>query len=136
MRQSVKKNLAQADLNIKLLVKNQLSKYRSKIEIVADILRISRTGARKTHIIYQGNLSFKLATTYLKEALTAGLLSHDENTGSYSLTEKGNAYLTRFEKYVQGAKRLEKQQARVEDEKTMLEQMCFRTNFPANAEIT
>ena len=99
-----------------------MNKYRNKVEIIADILGVAREGARKTHIIYQGNLSYKLATAYLEAVLNAGLLVFSHERDFYLLTEKGKTFLVRFNKYSRYAKSLEKQHARVENEMNILVQ--------------
>ena len=111
-----------------------LVKYRNKIEIVADILNVAREGAKKTHIIYRGNLSFKLANIYLEVALRAGLIRFDSGNGHYFLTEKGKRFLGKFTKYNKYAKSLEKKFALVKKEKVSLEKMCSATNLPNNNE--
>lgn len=107
-------------------------KYRNKIEIIADILEVAREGAKKTHIIYRGNLSFKLANAYLKAVLKAGLIVLDRKDRHYLLTEKGKMFLERFGKYCKYARGLEKQYALVRSEMTSLEQMCSATRLPMN----
>lgn len=109
-----------------------LVKYRNKIEIVADILNVAREGAKKTHIIYRGNLSFKLANIYLEVVVRAGLIRFDSDNGHYFLTEKGKRFLGKFTKYNRFAKSLEKQFALVKQEKVLLEEMCFAMNLPNN----
>jgi len=107
-----------------------MTKYRNKIEIVADILKVAEEGAKKTHIIYQGNLSFKLATAYLKAVLKAGLLVFSREHRFYMPTEKGRMFLARFNKYSRSAKNLEEQNARVKKEMIFLEQLCFVAKKP------
>jgi predicted transcriptional regulator len=111
-----------------------MAKYRSKVEIVADILEVSREGAKKTHIIYRGNLSFKLAELYLEVVLRAGLLALDRKNGLYRLTKHGEAFLERFGKYCRFARSLEKQNERVAKELKLLERMCFRKDLPDSNE--
>jgi len=109
-----------------------LVKYRNKIKIVADILTVAKEGARKTHIIYRGNLSFKLANAYLDVAVRAGLIRFDSENGHYFLTVKGKRFLGKFHKYSRYAKGLEKQFTLVNKEKVSLEEMCSPTNLPNN----
>jgi predicted transcriptional regulator len=109
-----------------------LAKYRNKIEIIADILNVAREGAKKTHIIYRGNLSFKLANIYLNVVVRAGLIRFDSNNGHYLLTEKGKRFLGKFHKYNRYAKNLEKQSTLVNKEKVSLEEMCFAKNLLNN----
>ena len=107
-------------------------KYRNKIEIIADILEVAREGAKKTHIIYRGNLSFKLANAYLKAVLKAGLIVLDRKDRHYLLTEKGQVFLERFGKYCKYARSLQKQYALVRSEMVSLEQMCSATHLRIN----
>lgn len=111
------------------MVASCLTKYRNKVEIVADILNIARDGAKKTHIIYRGNLSFKLANIYLGVVMKAGLIRFDGDNGHYVLTEKGRRFLGKFYKYSRYAKSLEKQRTLVKKERVSLEEMCFAMNL-------
>jgi len=51
-----------------------MAKYRSRLEIVADVLGVVSGGARKTQIMYQANLSYKLLVHYLKDVIKMGLV--------------------------------------------------------------
>ena len=48
--------------------------HRSQIDIVADVLRVTVGGVKKTQIMYGCNLSFKQLQTYLSLLLDRGLL--------------------------------------------------------------
>jgi len=48
--------------------------HRSQIDIVADVLRETAGGAKKTQIMYGCNLSFRQLQTYLSLLLDRGLL--------------------------------------------------------------
>jgi predicted transcriptional regulator len=109
-----------------------MTKYRTRIDIVANILEISRKGAKKTHMIYRGNLSFKLAEMYLEAVLKAGFLTFNRKRALYRLTRHGEAFLERYGKYCKFAKDLEKQNERVSRELKLLEKMCFRIGPPNN----
>jgi len=69
------------------------SKYRSRLQIVADILFVAENGAKKTRIMYQANLSYDLLKRYLAEALEADLISINKDEKSYITTQKGKAFL-------------------------------------------
>jgi predicted transcriptional regulator len=98
-------------------------KYRSRLQIIADILSITRTGARKTRIMYQANLSYKLLCKYLNEVIAAGLVRFvDEN--SYELTVKGREFLNRHKEYSKHYKMLEKHLNHINNVKSILERMC------------
>jgi predicted transcriptional regulator len=101
-----------------------LSKYRNRVEIVADILNIVENGARKTQIMYKGNLSYKLLTRYLGEVIGAGLVCAGERTGLYQLTEKGKMFLKHFENYSKSRNEAEQNLTTMKTLKTKLENMC------------
>lgn len=107
-------------------------KYRSKIEVVADVLSAALEGAKKTHIMYRGNLSFRLVNAYLSVATRAGLISFDDESGFYSATEKGKLFLDRFKRYKRLTRSLERQLGQVKSEIASLEQMCLAGNLPGN----
>ena len=50
---------------------------RSRVEIIAEILRIAKRGAKKTRIVYGANLNFKMLDNYLQRLEKAGLLVSD-----------------------------------------------------------
>ena len=47
---------------------------RNDLKIQADLLEIARPGSRKTRLVYQGNLNFKVITPYLKKMIDLGLM--------------------------------------------------------------
>jgi len=95
-------------------------RYRSRLEIVADILGVVREGARKTAIMYQANLSYKLLVSYLKYVIDMGLVRM-ESGNSYELTEKGSGFLREFENYRERRVEVEKELGEIEEEKMLLE---------------
>lgn len=76
------------------------SKRRSEIEIIGDILDLSKNGAKKTEILYQGNMNFSQLQNYLdflieKNFVEEGTIVNENGTSSkiYVTTEKGNDLL-------------------------------------------
>jgi len=65
------------------------------MDIIAAILYVARNGARKTRIVYQCNLNFKIIKKYLGCLLDLGFL-HFESPHYFS-TEKAETYLSRYE---------------------------------------
>jgi len=108
-----------------------MGKYRSRLEIIADVLCVvnDNDGARKTRIMYQANLSYKLLTQYLNDVVEAGLVTFATDD-CYMLTQKGKEFLTKFGEYSKSRDKVEVQLNHVEDQKMTLEKMC------PNAEIT
>ena len=101
-----------------------LSRYRNRIEIIGDILSIVKDGARKTQIMYKGNLSYKLLTRYLSEIIGAGLVCFAEKTQMYRLTEKGEMFLRHFEDYTRSRTEAHLQLNNMRGQRALLEKMC------------
>jgi len=99
-----------------------MGKYRDRLQIIADILLVVRGGAKKTHVMYQANLSFTLLKRYLTEVLEAGLVSRDDEDG-YRLTGRGRSFLDRFDEYSRRCEHVETELNHVNDEKTVLESL-------------
>ena len=87
---------------------------------------MSEVSGKKTQIMYQANLSYKLLCRYLGEVLDAGLVSFDSEE-CYVLTAKGKEFLGRHEEYSKRCKSLEQHLNHVSIEKTALEKMCFNS---------
>jgi predicted transcriptional regulator len=96
-------------------------KYRGKLQIIADILSVIRDGAKKTHVMYQANLSFTLLRRYLSEVLEAGLVIVDDDW--YRLTSRGRKFLDRFGEYSKRCDHVEEELNHVNDAKTVLESL-------------
>jgi len=69
---------------------------RGKIEIMADVLALSTSGIKKTHIMYRANLSYEQIIYYLNQLLSKGLIAQDVSDGAlvYRTTEKGREFLS------------------------------------------
>ena len=100
-----------------------MGKYRSRLQIVADILSVvSNSDARKTRIMYMANLSWDLLTRYLNDLIEAGLISFG-SSDCYVLTPKGKLFLERISEHCKRRRRVEEQLNDVNNEKVMLENM-------------
>lgn len=68
---------------------------RGRIEIMADVLSLSTSGIKKTHIMYKANLSYEQILYYLNQLLSKGLIAQDLSDGAlvYRTTEKGREFL-------------------------------------------
>ena len=70
-----------------------VNRRRSELDIISEILTLSRNGAKKTEILYQGNLSysqFLLEKNILEEKIV------DKDNGHskiYKITKKGDDLL-------------------------------------------
>lgn len=72
-------------------------KYRSRTDIVADVLRIAQDGAIKTRIMYRSFLSFPQLKEYLELLTDGGLLEYSKEERKYYSTEKGRHFLKIYE---------------------------------------
>jgi len=73
-------------------------KRRNNMEIMAEILRIARKGAKKTHLVYGANINFKLLGEYLNQLEGAGLIANNvERDGLIRTTERGKEYLNYYQ---------------------------------------
>jgi len=76
-----------------------MGKYRSRFDIIADILEAaSENGLKKTNIMFRANLSYKLLCRYLNDLLEAEFLVNTKE-GSFSVfrvTDKGKKFLEVF----------------------------------------
>ena len=102
-----------------------MGKHRSRLQILERVLSVisDNEGARKTQIMYQAYLSYKLLTRYLNDVLRAGLVACDDDK-CFKLTQKGERFLERFCEYHRSREVVEETLDNVEDQKLMLEQMC------------
>jgi len=96
--------------------------YRSRLEIIADILKAAGNGAKKTRIMYFANLSYSLLEKYLAAVIKAKMLA--SNGDKYEITEKGRVFLERFERYSKKLSRINKELKAIKFERQVLEQMC------------
>jgi len=99
-----------------------MGKYRSRLEIIVDILKAVGEGAKKTRIMYIANLSHKLLGRYLEKTVEAGLIS--SSNGRYEVTEKGRTFLERFDDFSSRNSKLERELEDVSFEREVLERMC------------
>jgi predicted transcriptional regulator len=101
-----------------------LGSYRNRLNIIADILQVVSQQPKKTQIMYQANLSYKVLVKYLREMRDASLIAFEREKRSYRLTAKGNRFLEVYKKYSSRQRQLERQQNEIEGKKKALEELC------------
>lgn len=69
--------------------------YRNKRDIEAEILNIAKKGTKKTWIVYNANLNFKIAKKYIHDLIDRGLLELQKNI--YFTTIRGIEYLEKIQ---------------------------------------
>ncbi|MGB9854103.1 MAG: winged helix-turn-helix domain-containing protein [Candidatus Bathyarchaeales archaeon] len=102
-----------------------MGSYRSRVDIIADILKVVRDdGARKTQIMYGANLSYSVLLRYLRIVLDACLVRFEEGRRCYVLTARGREFLERYREYSMRSKHLERQLRNMRAERRVLEGLC------------
>ena len=99
-----------------------MGRYRSRLQIIADILRVVKGGSKKTQVMREARLSYTLLMRYLAEVMKADLVCYDNE--NYVLTGKGESFLDKFDVYSRRCRHLEGHLNTVSDDKMELEKMC------------
>ncbi len=102
--------------------------YRDRLDIIADILNVASREARKTQIMYQANLSYKVLQRYLNEVVDASLVRYRDVNQCYALTDKGEEYLDAYKEYSRFSKTMEKRLSDFSEKRRILEQLCSSKN--------
>jgi predicted transcriptional regulator len=71
-----------------------LSLRRNNLEVLAKILELTEKGKRKTHIMYQCNLSYPTTARTINFLLDRGML--ENRSPIYHTTSKGLEFLMKF----------------------------------------
>lgn len=71
-------------------------KYRSRTEIIAQILETAKGGASKTKIMYDAYVSYTQLKQYLETLEANELVLLDKTDNHYKTTLKGFVYLTAY----------------------------------------
>jgi predicted transcriptional regulator len=68
-------------------------KYRSRTDIVSQILEAANGGSTKTRIMYKAYLSYAQLKEYLAVLIENGLVEYEEGEQKYRTTEKGIKFM-------------------------------------------
>jgi predicted transcriptional regulator len=107
-----------------------LGTYRGRLDIIADILNVASRNAKKTQIMYQANLSYRVLQKYLAAIAGAQLISFENEGQHYSLTSKGQEFLEAYDEYSKTNKHVEKRLNDVATKKKFLEELCPDEQLP------
>ncbi len=100
-----------------------MGSYRGKLDIIADILSVASRKPKKTQIMYQANLSFRVLQKYLAQMSDSSLICFEDETHCYALTSKGKAFLETYKQYSKTNRRAEKIFYEVNSKKQTLEKL-------------
>lgn len=101
-----------------------LGVYRGRLEIIADILQVVVTEAKKTRIMFQANLSYSVLQRYLTELTNATLISFEQERQCFLLTDKGRDFLNAFNQYSEINKHVKERLVDINNKKRILEGLC------------
>jgi predicted transcriptional regulator len=73
---------------------------RNDLDICADILQVAKAGAKKTQIVYQANLNFKIVKKYLSRLIDTGMLMTADESSLYTTTNRGIEFLEQYSELV------------------------------------
>ena len=104
-----------------------MGNYRSRLDIIADVLNAASRDAKKTQIMYQANLSYKVLQRYLAAVVGASLVNFADEKQCYQLTKKGREFLEAYDKYSKTNKHIEKRLNDAASKKKALEDLCTDT---------
>jgi predicted transcriptional regulator len=101
-----------------------LGKNRDKIGLMAAILEAANTGAPKTRIMINANLSFKLLEKYLGLSMQLGYLEAEGTL--YKVTQQGRIFLVRYRRFVSQHAQVQKSLRTLAEERAILDCLCKR----------
>ena len=101
-----------------------MGSYRNRLDIIADILQVVSQNAKKTQIMYQANLSYKVLQRYLRNITAASLIDFEKAEQCYVLTPKGQEFLEAYKDYAKTNKSIEKRLNDFNNKKKTLEELC------------
>jgi len=108
-------------------IKRKNSRYRSGLEIAVDVLSIASEKSKKTKIMYQANLSYRLIEKYMRSLLERGLLVCDDSS-HYLTTARGKEFLQMYLEYVERCRRIGEDVDSARKDRLLLENMCFNND--------
>ena len=76
-------------------------KYRSRTDIIAMILQSAMNGATKTRLMYSAYLSYAQVQEYIHFLRERQLISFEEESQEYKLTEQGLRFLRVYDEISQ-----------------------------------
>jgi len=104
------------------------NKNRGRLEIVRDMLCAASEKTKKTRIMYQASLSYRLLEKYLKSLLESGLVECVDDS-FYLITWRGKEFLQSYDDYLERCRRLGEEIRGARKDRLLLENMCFNNEL-------
>ena len=73
-------------------------KFRSKTDIMTEVLKAANGGTTRTKLMYKAFLSYEQLREYLAFLLQKGLLTVDRSGGAFRTTQKGLQFIDTYNK--------------------------------------
>lgn len=105
-------------------LRKKKNKNRGRLEIVRDMLSAASEKNKKTRIMYQASLSYRLLEKYLRSLLESGLVECVDDS-FYLITWKGKEFLQSYDDYLERCRRLGEEIRGVRKDMLLLENICF-----------
>lgn len=106
-----------------------LGKNRDRIGLLAAILEAANSGAPKTRIMINANLSFKLLEKYLGLSLQLGYLELDGS--NYKVTKHGRVFLFRYKRFMRQHEQIQKSLQNLANERALLDYQSKKNQINA-----
>jgi len=100
------------------------NKNRGRLEIIRDMLSAASEKTKKTRLMYQASLSYRLLEKYLNSLLESRLVERVDDS-FYLITWRGKEFLQSYDDYLERCRRLGEEIRRVRKDRLFLENMCF-----------
>ena len=101
-----------------------LTTYRARLDIIAEILGLVSQNFKKTQIMYQANLNYKVLQKYLHVINEASLITYQCDKQLYVISDKGNNFLEAYKSYKKCNSRIEKMLREKSACQEVLENLC------------
>ena len=98
--------------------------YRDRFDIIADILNVTKKNPKKTQIMYQANLSYKVLQKYLTNIIKSAMITFQDDNHCYTLTAKGQIFLDTYQDYAQSNNAVKEQLNDLLIRKKVLHKLC------------
>jgi predicted transcriptional regulator len=99
-----------------------VNKNRDSLSIIASILEITNSGAKKTKIMFSANLSYSLLMKYLNLIVEAGFIQLEDSI--YHLTSQGREFLSKYENFEERYLKAQNKLEALTCEHKQLQQIC------------
>ena len=103
-------------------------KNRDSLEIVRDVLAVASAKSKKTRIMYQANLSYRILEKYLSSLLESRLVECDDDA-YYSITSRGKEFLQMYDEYIERCRSIGEEIGGAHKDRLSLENICFNNKF-------